>query len=57
VLHKISISNKCCYFELSISINESWIKVYHGFSEIWSSTTVFNIDNTQKCFLSIRSSY
>ncbi len=57
MLQKISISNKCCSFELSIHL---WIlknKMSHGFHKILCSTTVFNIDNNQKCFLSSKSAY
>jgi len=35
-----------------LSIKESWGKKSVMFStKIWSSTTTFNIDNDQKCFL------
>ncbi len=53
MLQNIAISNKCCSLELSIHL---WIlknKMYHVSTKILSSTTVFNIDNNQKCFLSI----
>ncbi len=42
-VQKISISYKCCSFELS--------------TIILSSLTVFIIDNNQKCFLSSKSAY
>ncbi len=48
MLQKISISNKCCAFELSIH-QKSYIMVS---TKIWSSTAVFNIDKNLKCFLS-----
>jgi len=43
----MSISNKCCSFELSI--HQRILKV--------KCITVSNIDNNHKCLLSIRSSY
>ncbi len=55
MLQKISILNKCFPFELSI---HPWIlknKMYH--TKIFDITTVFNIDNNQKCFLSSKSAY
>ncbi len=55
MLQKISIPNKCFPFELSI---HPWIlknKMYH--TKIFDITTVFNIDNNQKCFLSSKSAY
>jgi len=53
LLQNISISNKCCSFEL-----ESWKTCITVSTKIWSSTTVFNTDdNNHKCSLSIRSSY
>ncbi len=48
---KISISNKCCSIHLWILKN----KMYHR--KILCSTTVFNIDNNQKCLLSSKSAY
>jgi len=44
ITQKVSVSNKCCAFELKKSIMVS--------TKILSSTTVFNIDNNNKCFLS-----
>ncbi len=39
-------------------IKESWNIIHITIStKIWSSTTVFNIDNNQKCFLSSKSVY
>ncbi len=50
MLEKISVnSNKCCPFELSI--HQRILK------NTFSGTTVFNIDNNQKCFLSSKSAY
>ncbi len=34
-----------------------WKLVYHIFQKILCCTTVFNIDNNQKCFLSSKSAY
>jgi len=48
---KTSIYNKCCSFELLSVIRLSVS------TKILSSTTVFNIDNNKKCFLSSKSSY
>jgi len=58
MLQKISISNKCWSFELSI--HQSILKKICIFvsTKIWSSTTVFNMgDDNRKCFLSIKSSH
>ncbi len=49
MLQKTSISNKHCSFELSLQRILKTITV--------SPTTVFNIDNNQKCFLSSKSAY
>ncbi len=51
MLQKIYISNKCYSFQLYI---HQRIKVS---TRIWSSTSVFNIDNNQKCFLINKSAY
>ncbi len=32
-------------------------KLYHSFTKILRSMTVFNTDNNKKCFLSIKSAY
>ncbi len=42
MLQKISISNKCCPFQLYIH------QRFKVSTRIWSSTTVFNIDDNQK---------
>ncbi len=59
MLENIHISNKCCSFGLFLFICESWkiqcISLVS--SKILCSTTVFNIDNNQKCFLSSKSVY
>jgi len=47
---KSYISNKCCYSELHSSKNPEKSTSIHN-------TTVFNIDNNNKCFLSTKSSY
>ncbi len=53
---KFSISNKCCSFHLSKNPEKNLM--FHGKKKKkWSSTTVFNIDNNQKCFLSSKSAY
>ncbi len=52
---KIYISNKRCSFELSIHLWFLKNKMYQFPQN--SSTTVFNIDNNQKCFLSSKSAY
>ncbi len=57
MLQKISIQ---IYSILSnfLFICESWqIKSISVFTKILCSTTVFNIDNNQKCFLSSKSAY
>ncbi len=58
MLLKISISDKCYSFELSIHL---WIlkknQCITVSTKICISTTVFNIDNNQKCFLSSKSAY
>ncbi len=46
----ISISNKCCTVLLKKYIHQRILKNL-------GSTTVFNIDNNQKCFLSSKSAY
>jgi len=50
---KDSNTNKCCYFELST--NQRMKKCIMVSTKILSSTTVFNIDNNKKCFLSSKS--
>ncbi len=58
MLQKISISNKCCSFEHSIHENNpNHDKCITVSTKTWSSTTVFDIDNNQKCFLSSNSAY
>ncbi len=47
MLQVISISNKCCSFELSIHL-----RIRKN-----SICTLFTIDNTQRCFLTSRSAY
>ncbi len=47
MLQNIHVYKKCCSFELYI----------HLFTKLLGSTTVFNIDNNQKCFLSSKSVY
>uniref|UniRef100_A0A671LNI8 Protein FAM13B-like n=1 Tax=Sinocyclocheilus anshuiensis TaxID=1608454 RepID=A0A671LNI8_9TELE len=47
MLQKLSILDKCCSFELSIH-HKMQKKLY---------TTVFNIDNNHRCFLSSKSAY
>ncbi len=57
IIQKISISNKCGSFELSIHL---WIlkkKCVSVYTKILCSTTVFNINNNQKRFLSRKSAY
>ncbi len=34
-------------------INQQILKKIMGYTKIWSSTAVFNIDNNMKCFLRI----
>ncbi len=46
MLQKVYISNECCSFELSIPQR----KCIMVSTKILSSTTVFSIDNNQKCF-------
>ncbi len=53
MLQKISISNRCHSSELSIHLKMLNPKIL----KILCSTTVFNIDNNQKCFLSSKSVY
>ncbi|MDN8907574.1 hypothetical protein Q0O77_14770, partial [Staphylococcus aureus] len=54
MLQKISISNKCCSFELSI--HQRILKKSTTVStKILSSTTVFNIDNNMTFYLSTKS--
>jgi len=54
VTKEISISNKYCSFELHQNIlKENALR----FPQTLSSTTLFNIDNNKKCFLSSKSSY
>jgi len=54
MLQTVSVSNQCCSFELSIHqrILKKSITVYKN---ITSRTTVFNIENTTKYFLSYKS--
>jgi len=53
---KISISNKCCSFELSISSRnpENSLKKK---TQKTKKTNVFSIDNNKKCFLTTKSAY
>ncbi len=44
MLQKISISNKCGYFELSFNQRILKKKIYDSFQKIWSRKSVFNID-------------
>ncbi len=59
MLQKISVSNKCCYYELLFIYFYSFKnpeKMYHGFqNNIRQKKTVFNIDNNKKRFLSSKS--
>ncbi len=43
------------YYPFAFSINQRILKnkICHVSTKIWSSTTVFNTDNNQKCFLSM----
>ncbi len=52
ILQKVSISNKRCYFKLYSSNNRISVS-----TKIWSRTTFFDIDDNQKCYLSIKSAY
>ncbi len=53
---RISISSKCCSFELSIHQKTVGKKIMIMiFTQIRSSITGFNTDNNQKCFLSSKS--
>jgi len=53
MLPNISISNKCCSFDLNSSKNHGGILVFT--KKILSSTTVFNIENNNKKKMSRKS--
>ncbi len=64
VLQKIMLCYKRFLFQINaellnfLFIKESWkIKSSMVSTKTWSSRTVFNIDNNQKCFLSSKSAY
>ncbi len=57
ILQKISTLNKFCSFELSIHQRILKNKMFTVSTQILCSTTVFNMDNNQKCFLSSKSAY
>jgi len=47
---------KCCFFSFP-SIKKILKNVFTVTTKILRSTTVFNIDNNEKCFLSTKSAY
>ncbi len=47
MLQKLSISKQCCSLHQKITVS----------TKILSSTTVFNIDDNNQCFLSSKSAY
>ncbi len=53
VLQKYIITNKCCSFECFIHQWTLKNKMHHGFHKNIDRTAVFNIDDNQKCCLSI----
>jgi len=54
---KISISNKCCSFELSISSRNPENSFKNKQTNKQKKTNVFSIDNNKKCFLTTKSAY
>jgi len=56
-MYKISISNNFNYVILNFLFTNKKRKSIMVSTEIWSSTTVFNIGNNQKSFLTTKSTY